>query len=182
MKNSNIVIIVSLAAILCVIGAVTYYIHVTPHDRHNADATKNLSSSKTQTFTDLKGNQVTLDQYSGKVRIVNSWASWSPFSAQELKDFETVAAENQNRNVVFIAINRKEPKEQAELFLRSLQSFSKVQFVIDVDDTYYPSVGGFSMPETVVYDTKGSIIEHKRGNMNQDEIRALTASVLEASK
>lgn len=179
MKKINILTVVLLLAILCVAALLTYYVIVTPHDRHNTDATKNLASSKTQIFTDLKGNPVTLDQYGGKIRIVNSWASWSPFSAQELKDFETVARENQNKNIVFIAINRKEPKEQAELFLQSLQPFTKVQFVIDVDDTYYTSVGGFSMPETVVYDTKGNIIEHKRGNMTLDEIRALIISTQE---
>jgi thiol-disulfide isomerase/thioredoxin len=114
--------------------------------------------------------------------VVNSWASWSPFSVQELKDLETIASENKDNNIVFIAINRKEPKENAKLFLQSIQAFSHIQFVIDVGDTYYTSVGGFSMPETVIYDTKGAIVEHKRGNMSIDEIRTLVTTVLEASK
>ncbi len=181
MKKENVVTVVLLVIILFAIALFTYYVRVNPHDRHNADATKNLASSKTQTFTDLEGNPVTLDQYSGKVRVVNSWASWSPFSVQELKDFETIAAENQNKNIVFIAINRKEPKENAKVFLQSLQVFTQLHFIIDVGDTYYASVGGFSMPETVIYDTKGSIVEHKRGNMTLDEIRSVVAKALEPS-
>jgi thiol-disulfide isomerase/thioredoxin len=161
MNKNNVLISIVLLCILCVVAGITYYVYKVPHDRKNADATKNLASTETQVFTDLEGNTVTLDQYSGKIRIVNSWASWSPFSVQELKDLETVASENKDKNVVFIAINRKEPKETAKLFIDSLQQFSHLQFVIDVGDTYYASVGGYSMPETVIYDVKGAIVEHK---------------------
>lgn len=182
MNKTNVSISVLLLIILCAVAGITYYVYKVPHDRKNADATKNLASTETQVFTDLDGNPVTLDQYSGKIRIVNSWASWSPFSVQELKDLEIVASENKDRNIVFIAINRKEPKENAKLFLESLQQFSHVQFVIDIGDTYYASVGGYSMPETVIYDTKGAIVEHKRGNMTIDEMRTLAAMLLEANK
>jgi thiol-disulfide isomerase/thioredoxin len=181
MKISNTIIAVVLLCILFLAALYTYYVYSTPHDRKNADATKNLATTDVQTFTDLEGNPITLEAYSGKVRVVNSWASWSPFSMQELKDIETIAGEFKEKNIVFIAINRKEPKESAKKFLESIQNFTHVQFVIDVGDTYYTSVGGFSMPETTIYNTEGAIVEHKRGNMTLDEIRALVRSSLELS-
>ncbi len=182
MNKTNLSIFVLLLVILCAAAGLTYYVYKVPHDRKNADATKNLASTETQVFTDLEGNPVTLEEYSGKVRVVNSWASWSPFSIQELKDLETVAAELKDTNVVFIAINRKEPKENAKAFLKSVQPFAHVKFVIDTGDTYYTSVGGFAMPETTVYDIKGNIVEHKRGNMTLDEIRTIALTALEANK
>ena len=182
MNKSNIIITVLLLVILMCVGLLTYYFYITPNDRVHSDASKSLSVTKEKPFTDLQGNPTDFKKQEGKIRVVNIWASWDPFSAQELRDLNTVAQEYRDKGVVFIAINRKEPKEQAQRFLNSLPSLSNLSFVIDENDSFYNSIGGYAMPETVFYDTRGTITSHTRGLLTIDEMKVQIDSALQTQK
>ena len=121
-------------------------------------------------YTDIEGNAVDLSTYLGRVLVVTSWASWSPGSVSDLKLLSELSREYPESDVVFLAINRGEPKETASAFLNTLDTNPEVMLVIDRSDVFYSSIGGFSMPETVVFDEKGNIYSHKRGGLNRDEI------------
>jgi cytochrome c biogenesis protein CcmG, thiol:disulfide interchange protein DsbE len=181
MDKANIIALLVIILVLVTAGSVTYYFYSTPNDAIDSEAKKTLSTESGLSFTDLDGNTITFDQFEGKVRVVNSWASWTPFSVQELKDLHTVAAEFKDQNVAVIAINRKESKELAVQFLSTIQSFENITFALDPDDAYYASIGGFSMPETVIYDAEGNLVTHKRGSMTQEEMRTLIREALQAS-
>lgn len=180
MNKTNFITIAVIAALLLGAFAVTYFVSLHPNDAPDSEAKKYLASDAL-VFTDLEGNPLTLDAYEGKVRVVNTWASWSPFSAEELKGLDELGAEFKDKNIVVIAVNRKEPKEQAVRFLRSLKNFDNIVFAIDTLDSYYASVGGFSMPETLVYDARGNKIFHKRGPMSKEEMVRETQKALDAS-
>jgi thiol-disulfide isomerase/thioredoxin len=182
MNKANILTLAAVALVLTVAGFVTYYFYSTPNDALDSEARKTFSAESGLAFTDLDGNTITFDQFEGKVRVVNTWASWTPFSVQELADLDLIASEFKDQNVAVIAINRKESKEQAARFLKSVQGHENVVFALDPEDAYYASVGGFSMPETVIYDAKGNIFMHKRGPVTHEELRMLVTEALEASK
>lgn len=171
MNRTNIFALIIILLILIGAGAATFVFLKIPRDASNSEAKKVLASSETQVFTDLSGKSIDLSAYKGKVRIVNSWASWSPFSVQELKDLNEIASEYRSQNVVVIAINRKETKEEAQRFLNYVGALDNLVFAIDVNDTYYSSVGGYAMPETIFYDTKGNIVEHARGPLSKDQMK-----------
>ena len=97
-----------------------------------------------------------------------------------MNDFETLAKEYADQDVVVIAINRKEPMERAKAFLKSVGDFEAIKFAVDLTDAYYTSIGGFSMPETVFYDAEGNTVFHKRGFMDLDEMRKHTQAALTA--
>lgn len=128
-----------------------------------------LDTSDTQ-YTDLAGNQVNLAQYLGQVLIVISWASWSPASAEHLDIVATVASQYQDDEVVVVAINRAEPKETAEAYLQTVGVREQVKLVIDTSDAYYRRIGGYTMPETLVYDREGNIVTHNRGSLTASEL------------
>jgi len=134
--------------------------------------------TSTATFSDFDGNSVDLNQFLGKLLIVNSWASWSPVSANELLLLTEVARDYSANDVVVIAINRAEPKRTAEMFLDTLGLTDEVYLIIDSDDSYYKAVGGYAMPETVLYDKKGNAIVHKRGPVSAEELRLLLDNTL----
>lgn len=181
MNKANTIALLVIIIVLVIAGSVTYFFYSTPNDALDSEAKKTLSAESGLSFTDLDGNTITFDQFEGKVRVVNSWASWTPFSVQELKDLHTIAAEFKDQGVAVIAINRKESKEQAVQFLGSIQTFENITFALDPEDAYYASIGGFSMPETMIYDAKGNLVTHKRGSMTQEEMRALVLGALQAS-
>jgi cytochrome c biogenesis protein CcmG, thiol:disulfide interchange protein DsbE len=180
MEKRNLLLLLALLCILIIAGALTYVIYKTPNDALNSNASQDLLVSQTAVYTDLEGNPFTFEEYEGKVRVVNAWASWSPFSHQELKDLETLAREYEDKEVVFIAINRKESKEQAKSYLATIQEFTKMVFAIDVTDAFYTAIKGYAMPETVFYDVRGNIVFHKRGNMTLEEIREHIEATLRA--
>lgn len=119
---------------------------------------------------DYDGNAVTLSQFAGRPVVVNAWAAWCPFCREELKDFAAVQEEFGNR-VIIIAIDRAEPLETAQRYTDELGVTGKMIFLLDPSDSFYQSIGGFSMPETIFVDAAGQIVFHKRGPMKVEEIR-----------
>ncbi len=129
-------------------------------------------------FTDIEGNPIDFSEFDNQVRVINSWASWCPFCVNELPDLDTLAAEYQSDNVVVIAINRKEPAKTVRNYLGTIPALSNVIVALDPTDSFYSSVGGFTMPETIFYNQAGEVVVHKRGFMNLEEMRRHTEAAL----
>lgn len=183
MKKSNLITISILLLILVGAGFVAYKVSHTGENAENSEAAKSLASvdAEKTTYTDLSGNPVDLGQYAGKVRVVNSWATWCPFCVQELKDFSKLATEMGDK-VVVLAINRKEPIEKVKAYKHKLGDAEGIVFIQDEKDYFYESIGAFSMPETIFYDETGNIVFHKRGFMDLDEMRKHTEAALNNTK
>jgi len=129
------------------------------------------------TFEDYEGNSVSLTSFQGQPIIVNSWATWCPFCINELPDFVELQEELGDQ-VTIIAVDRSESLSQAKQYTDDLQITDDLVFVLDPSDSFYKSIGGFSMPETIFVDSDGTIQQHKRGFMRLDEMRSLTSSIL----
>lgn len=121
-------------------------------------------------LSDYDGNPVTLAEYAGTPLIINSWAVWCPFCRNELPDFAKVQKEFGDK-VTFIAIDRAEPVETVRRYTDELGITNDMVFLLDSDDSFYVGIGGFSMPETIFVDGDGVVKDHKRGPMNDEEIR-----------
>lgn len=130
------------------------------------------------TLTDYNGKQVSFSDFSGLPIVVNAWAAWCPFCTKELADFATVQDQYRDK-VVFIAIDRGESLDVAKSFTDKIGVTDKMIFLLDQDDSFYKSIGGFSMPETLFVDATGRIVYHKRGPMDRNEIQERTKALLE---
>ena len=122
---------------------------------------------------DYGGNEVALADFEGKNIIINSWAVWCPFCVKELKDFSELERELGD-SITIIAIDRAESLEKQKSYTDDLGITKDLIFLLDPDDSFYRSIGGFSMPETLFVDGEGNIILHKRGPMTLDEMRQKT--------
>lgn len=121
-------------------------------------------------LTDLDGNPVSLEQFYGKVVVANSWASWCPFCATELPALDAIAANYNEQDVVVLAINRAESIVQIKNYMQSIKQIDNIIILLDPQDTFYNSIEGYTMPETVFYDDAGNSMFHKRGVMQPTEI------------
>lgn len=119
---------------------------------------------------DYDENEVSLSDFKGKALVINSWASWCPFCVDELPDFGVLQDEFEGE-IVVIAINRSEPLLRAKEFSDRFGVTDKITFLLDLKDSFYQSIGGFSMPETLFVDKNGNIRVHKRGPMELSEMR-----------
>ncbi len=125
-------------------------------------------------LTDYQGNEMRLSDFLGKPVVVNAWASWCPFCVDELPDFARVQEEYKDKLVV-IAIDRGETLATAQAFSDKVGVTGKLTFLLDPSDSFYKSIGGFSMPETIFVDKDGFIKYHKRGPMKLEEMRRRTS-------
>lgn len=129
-------------------------------------------------YTDLQGNPISLDAYLGNVLVVATWASWSPFSTADIAMLRELSSTYAAQGVVFMAINRKETKEQAARFVATLPGLDGLVVALDPRDAFYTAVGGYAMPEIVIYSTTGEIVEHFRGVAQKDEVEAKIKELL----
>lgn len=126
---------------------------------------------------DYNGKTVSLADFAGKPVVVNSWAAWCPFCRQELPDFAAAQKEFGDK-VVIISIDRAEGLGTAKKYSDELNVTDSLIFLLDPSDSFYKSIGGFSMPETIFVDKDGFIREHKRGPMDLNEIRQKIEKIL----
>jgi thiol-disulfide isomerase/thioredoxin len=172
-------LLLGLIVILVALGSVTYYV-VKQTQYKKSDANTQLLGDTEHTYTTLDGAPVTLGSYAGKIIYVNTWASWSPLSGQELIDLNEVAGEYQDKNIVFIALDRKETKEQASRYMATLPILPHLTFIIDTDDAFYAKVGGYAMPETIIFSKNGTTIYHDRTPQTKEQMREHVNAVLQS--
>ena len=121
------------------------------------------------TLKDYDGNDVSLADFAGKNIIVNSWAVWCPFCVAELPDFAALEAELGDK-IAIIAIDRAESLAKTKSYTDDLGVTDDILFLLDPKDSFYRSIGGFSMPETLFVDGEGNILLHRRGPMKLQEM------------
>src|SRR3990167_5494555 len=136
------------------------------------ESTRQRQFEKAPDFSlqDYDGKTVKLADFTGKPLVINSWATWCPFCRKELVDFD-VAQKEFGDDVAIITIDRAESRETAKKYTDELGVTNNLIFLLDPSDSFYRSIGGFSMPETLFIDKNSDIVEHKRGPMDFSEIK-----------
>lgn len=138
----------------------------------------NLRPAPAFDLVDYNGEQHSLADYAGKHLVINSWAAWCPFCKKELVDFAAVQQELGDE-VQFIAINRSESLETAKGFTDEHGISDDMIFLLDPEDSFYQSIAGFAMPETIFVNPEGQIVFHKRGVMTKKELMQAITDVFE---
>ena len=163
------------AAIVIVIWAAISRTGQNPNDPSTNNTTTPTKSDaqldKAPDFVlqDYSGKTVGLANFAGKPIIINSWAAWCPFCKKELSDFVSAQKEFGDK-VVIIAIDRSESLSVAKGYTDQQGITDNLIFLLDPSDSFYQSIGGFSMPETIFVDKDGNIVFHKRGPMDINEM------------
>ena len=135
------------------------------------ESTRQTQFEKAPDFAlqDYDGKTVRFADFAGKPLVINSWTAWCPFCRKELVDF-AAAQKEFGDDVAIVAIDRAESRETAKKYTDEL-GVTNLIFLLDPSDSFYQSIGGFSMPETIFVDKDGNIAERKRGPMEIKEIR-----------
>lgn len=184
-RRERLVTLVVLGCVILVAAVYTWKVSQNEREEKALDnpATRALSSKEGEApFTDMSGSAVALDNHVGNVLIVNSWASWSPKSEKDLPLLVQVASEFAKDQVTVLAINRAEPRATAERYLKFVGVSDEVKLILDPEDRYYTSIGGYAMPETIVYDHTGAIVYHHRGAVPAETLRLQIQKALESSQ
>lgn len=179
-KQTKIVIFI-LIVILLVGGFITFLIHKKGSSSIKAETKEIFSDSedRERAYTDINGQVISLEKYLGRIMVVTSWASWSPFSKNDLLVLSEISEKYPEDKVVVIAINRKEGLEKAKRFVKTLpETVSTLKLALDPSDNFYNSISGFSMPTTVVYNQKGEVILRFDGVIVKEDLERLLDTAL----
>ena len=107
------------------------------------------------TLTDLDGNNWTLRQLTGKVVLVNFWATWCPPCRKEIPDLDAIYGELRDKGLVILAIS-DEDRAKVVPFIAE----HKVPYTILLDPGRHVNdlfvVRG--IPKSFVYDRSGRLV------------------------
>lgn len=99
------------------------------------------------------GKKVTLEEYKGKIILLNFWATWCPPCIAEMPSLEKLYQANKDNDFVVIGVATQDSKNDVQEFIDT----SKISFPILLDPTGELTrkleIGGF--PETFLFDKEG---------------------------
>jgi peroxiredoxin len=103
------------------------------------------------------GRKVSLDNFGGKVLVLNFWATWCPPCISELPSLNALAGELKSDGVVVLGISVDKDKAAYDRFLKKV----KLNFETSRDPKADISAeyGTFKYPETYVINRDGKVVE-----------------------
>ncbi|MEA5429603.1 redoxin domain-containing protein [Arcicella lustrica] len=120
-----------------------------------------------------------LKNNSGKLRLINVWATWCGPCVAELPDFMTINRMYRLRDFELVTISADKPdkKDKALATLKRLQASTK-NYIFNSDDAYKlielidPKWQG-ALPYTLLVEPNGKIVYQKQGTINPQEMKRI---------
>lgn len=105
-----------------------------------------------------------LADFAGKVLVINLWASWCGPCRREVPDYEKVRKAFVDQDVAFIALTAEDPANIARVnkFLREVSFGFRLGWA-DHEMARALMDGKGSIPQTLVLDAEGHVINHWTG-------------------
>jgi thiol-disulfide isomerase/thioredoxin len=147
--------------LLVLLGAVTVF--VLQYTRDNSTRRSGSVNRPAPGFQlkDLSGQEVSLDQFKGKVILLDFWATWCGPCRATMPDIEALQREHPN-DFTLLAVNLDEPVDRVAPYVRSQKITSRV--LLDIDGKVSGYYGVSSIPMQAVVDKDG-ILRHTQLGM-----------------
>ena len=134
-----------------------------------------------ETFRDLYGNPITLADYSGKVVLLNIWATWCPPCRAEMPSLDDLAGEMEGPDFALIALStdRAGPERVAQ-FYEDLR-IENLKVMHDRSGNVSRQAGVLGLPVTLILDREGREIARLLGDADwgSPEARAILQRIIE---
>jgi cytochrome c biogenesis protein CcmG/thiol:disulfide interchange protein DsbE len=126
------------------------------------------------TLNNLSGKEVSLSDYTGKIVILNFWATWCSPCRQEIPDFVDVFDDYKNEDIQFLGISNEDVYT-----LRNFVLKYDINYPILVDDAGVMNNWGIKgIPTTFIIDREGKIIYKNVGAMTKAQLVNIIEDVL----
>lgn len=116
---------------------------------------------------DNLNDSLSLDDFKGKIIILNFWASWCEPCKEEANELNKIY-DNLKDSVILIGINIWDKRENALKFIRDYNL--KFLNLYSKDSPISVDYGITGVPETIIIDKQGNIIHHFKGPINYNLI------------
>jgi thiol-disulfide isomerase/thioredoxin len=105
---------------------------------------------------DLSGQEVTLDQFKGRVVMLDFWATWCGPCRMTMPLMESLQKEYADK-LVLLAVNLQESRDEVRNYVRAQNLHSRV--LLDEEGTVGTAYGADSIPMQILIDKQG-IVRH----------------------
>lgn len=133
------------------------------------------------TLKDLKGNQVTLKNFKGRVVFLNFWATWCPPCRREMPSMERLYKQLKDRDFTMLAVDMQESEKRVRAFISEFSLSFPV--LLDLNGDISSLYGIVGLPTTYIIDREGKIIGKAVGprDWSSQESKQLFQSLLKKS-
>jgi thiol-disulfide isomerase/thioredoxin len=112
---------------------------------------------------DIKGQPVSLEQFKGKLVVLNFWASWCDPCIAEFPSLMSLVARYKG-DVVLLAVSADYEMKDIETFLRAFKIESPHVYIMwDKDFQLAKQFGTYKLPESYIIGRKGELIRKVAG-------------------
>ncbi|HEV7745781.1 MAG TPA: TlpA disulfide reductase family protein [Pyrinomonadaceae bacterium] len=149
---------------------------VTSEERHSLP-----ESLLKRSLQSLDNSSFRLGDFSGKVIVVNLWASWCGPCRREVPDYENVRKEFAGRNVEFVGLTTEDPRtsgKRVREFVRNLNFGFRLGWADDATARTL-SNGSRAIPQTLVIAPGGRVVSHWEGYARGHSVERLRSAILE---
>lgn len=113
---------------------------------------------------DLNGEEVTLEDYRGKVIFLNFWATWCMPCRLEIESMKKLYTEFKDRGFIILAVNIKESTKDVKAFQKEFKM--NFPILLDSDGRVFSRYGVRLVPMTYLIDREGYMIGSVLGTRN----------------
>jgi cytochrome c biogenesis protein CcmG, thiol:disulfide interchange protein DsbE len=173
MKTSQLDRILQAGILILVVG-LSAVLYNTMHERivNVGDSAPNF------TVTADNGRPVSLNNFGGKVLILNFWATWCPPCVDEMPSLNKFAAQFKDRGVVVLGVSVDKDANAYKQFVRRLDpAFLTMR---DPDNKLNLEYGTVQFPETYIINAQGKVVNKiiSSANWTDDKMVSYVQSLL----
>ncbi|MEL7471359.1 MAG: TlpA disulfide reductase family protein [Pseudomonadota bacterium] len=134
-----------------------------------------------EVFRDQYGNEVTLQDYEGKVVVLNFWATWCPPCRAEMPSIDRLSADMAGPDVEVLALSTDRfDVERVVAFFDEIE-VETLRVLQDRRGKVARKAGVLGLPVTVILDREGREIARLQGEAEWDspEVKAILTRIIE---
>jgi len=121
-------------------------------------------------FEDFSGNKISLEDYNGKLVVINFWATWCAPCKKEMPSLDRLYQSDDFKNLQVFAVNMEGPNRlKTKKFFNDLK-IQKLKIFFDSELNFLKEFKLRGVPTTVLINKKGEEFARIIGEVNfQDE-------------
>ncbi len=180
MRNGLLLVLTAIGFVAVVLTVWSYFGGSMPGAMGAGGGPSTLAGAPAQSFPlkSLDGADGALNDYRGKVVLVNLWATWCAPCRSETPALEELYRANRKRGLVVLGIDQGESPAAASAFARELHLTYPI--LIDTEQRYGRAYAAIGLPTSVVIDRTGHIVHGVDGERTLAEFQNLIDPVLKA--
>ena len=117
-------------------------------------------------FEDFSGNEINLNDYHGKLVIINFWATWCAPCKKEMPSLDSLYQDKNFKNLQAFAVNMEQPNKLKTKNFFTYLNIQKLEIFFDQNLNFVKEFKLRGVPTTILINKKGEEFARIIGEVN----------------